>query len=98
MNRSEKAKISREIKDGFLLKDLERNLSHDEEDEITAICQALQTTQKSSFDISDFSSNAICILYQEIKCRYPHLSCTYDKKSVIHILDVYFFFNPIYIL
>ena len=88
-NRTEKAQISEEIKGGFLTRSVERNLSHDEEDEISAICQKLRasessestgTTQKrSSFDISNFSLNAICILDQEIKSRFPHLSCTYDQ-------------------
>ena len=86
MNRTEKTKISEEIKSDFLTKSVERNLSHDEEDEISAICQQLRAsqesaTQKRSFDISNFSLNAICILHQEIKSRFPHLSCTYDQTQ-----------------
>ena len=78
MNRTEKTKISEEIKSDFLTKSVERNLSHDEEDEISAICQKLRAsqesaTQKRSFDISNFSLNAICILHQEIKSRFPQI-------------------------
>ena len=79
MNNTEKDKIQNEIQRGFLIKALERNLSHDEEDEITEICQHLGTHPNAEFDITNFSLNAICVLNQEIRSRFPNLKCTYDK-------------------
>ena len=79
MNETEKDRIKNEIQSGFLIKALERNLSHDEEDEITEICQGLSTHPNAEVDISNFSLNAICVLNQEIRSRFPNLKCTYDK-------------------
>ena len=79
MNNTEKDRIQNEIQRGFLIKALERNLSHDEEDEITEICQHLSTHPNAEFDITNFSLNAICVLNQEIRSRFPNLKCTYDK-------------------
>ena len=79
MNETEKDRIKNEIQSGFLIKALERNLSHDEEDEITEICQGLSTNPNAEVDIKDFSLNAICVLNQEIRSRFPNLKCTYDK-------------------
>ena len=81
MNRSERARIQEEVQGGLMIKALERNLSHDEEDEITKLCQHLHLNPQAEFDISDFSLNAICILHQEIMSRFPNLSCTFDKSQ-----------------